>query len=85
MYVEEGGCKQYLLVSYSIQSYSDLATEVELLPRTAYARAGLSNWFCPSVVCLSSEKNCNLVIYRVKRLVYSTITLNSKKNLRLCT
>ena len=28
-----------------VNSYS-----LSLLPRTAYARAGLNNWFCPSVV-----------------------------------
>ena len=60
-----------------------------LLPR-AYA-AGLSDWFCLSVCpfvrpsvclsicCLSTQKSGYLAIYRVKRLLNTTVTLKSKK------
>ena len=61
-----------------------------LLPRM-YA-AGLSNWFCLCVVCLSvclsvflsvwrlsTQKSGYLAIYRVKRMLNTTVTLQSKK------
>ena len=58
---------------------------LSLLPR-AYA-AGLSDWFCLSVrpsvrlsiCCLSTQKSGYLAIYRVKRLLNTTVTLKSKK------
>ena len=67
--------KSYISMCFATQ----ICIVYPFLPRAAYARAGLSNWFCPSVVCLSSEKNCNLKIYRVKRLLILTITLKKKK------
>ena len=60
------------------------------LPR-AYA-AGLSDWFCLSVrpsvhlsiCCLSTQKSGYLAIYRVKRLLNTTVTLKSKKKMSGC-
>ena len=40
---------------------------------------GLSNWFCPSVRCLSTQKLGYLAIYGVKRLLDTTVTVKSKK------
>ena len=38
-----------------------------------------------SVRCLSTQKSGYLAIYRVKRLLNTTVTLKSKKNVRVCT
>ena len=39
----------------------------------------------PSVRCLSAQKSGHLAIYRVKQLLNMTVTLKSKKNVRVCT
>ena len=40
-----------------------------LLPRAAYARAGLSNWFCPSVVVVVVvRKKCITAVLETKTI-----------------
>ena len=49
------------------------------LPHARMREVGLSNRYCPSVVCHSSENYWNLVIYRVKWFLNPTVTLEHTK------